>query len=106
MYRSNGQKCKYWFRYIERYWYIEFISKKPMCEVLTTDKELAVGPSTMKPDDDTDERNQDLEETAEIMPELISTEAWNTWKKMMISVQPDMKEHGKQLALYMHCMIQ
>ena len=56
--------------------------------------------------DKADARNQDLEGTAEIQPELTNTEAWNVWKEMMIAVQPDMKEHGKQLALYMHCMIQ
>ena len=53
-----------------------------------------------------DEKNQDLEGTAEFQPELTNTEAWNSWKEMMIADQPDMREHGKQLALYMHCMIQ
>ena len=101
MQRAANQKCSYRFSYSFRYRFRIIFSKEPICESISTDK--AYANETMKHDD---ERNQDLEEAAEIQPELTNTKAWNVWKEMMIADQPDMREHGKQLALYMHCMIQ
>jgi len=40
------------------------------------------------------------------LPELTNTEAWKEWKAMLHADDPEMREYGKQLALYMHCMLQ
>jgi len=48
----------------------------------------------------------DRSKTKEILPEITNTDAWNNWKEELMSMQPRMEEYGKQLALYMHCMLQ
>ena len=40
------------------------------------------------------------------LPKLINAEAWEDWKNMLLSNEPDMREYGKQVGLYMHCMLQ
>jgi len=37
---------------------------------------------------------------------LESPEAWKIWKNMLLTNQPKMQEFGRQLAVYMHCMLQ
>jgi len=40
------------------------------------------------------------------LPELTNTEAWKEWKTMLHADDSEMREYSKQLALYMHCMLQ
>jgi hypothetical protein len=45
------------------------------------------------------------EESPEL-PELTNTEAWKEWRAMLHADDSEMREYGKQLALYMHCILQ
>jgi hypothetical protein len=40
------------------------------------------------------------------LPELENTEAWKEWRAMLQADDSEMREYGKQLALYMHCILQ
>ena len=40
------------------------------------------------------------------LPELTNEEAWAAWKNMLLANEPDLREYGKQIGLYMHCMLQ
>ena len=46
------------------------------------------------------------DDSSEPLPHLSDTKDWETWKTRMITMKPDMEEHSKMLALYMHCMLQ
>jgi len=39
-------------------------------------------------------------------PKIVNGEAWKKWKNMLLADKSEMREYGKQLALYMHCMLQ
>ena len=47
-----------------------------------------------------------MQNEREALPELTSEEAWADWKHMLLANEPDMREYGKQVGLYMHCMLQ
>jgi len=49
--------------------------------------------------------DESLDESEDIAA-LESPEAWKIWKNMLLINQPKMQEFGRQLAVYMHCMLQ
>ena len=46
------------------------------------------------------------DEASEDIVALENPEAWKIWKNMLLTNQPKMQEFGRQMAVYMHCMLQ